>query len=280
MNTCKYCGDNEAIENSHIIPSFICRWVKETSPTNVLRSSINPNVRQQDGEKEPLLCKQCEGEFSTYERAFKKVFSQMANYRKDFPNEIKFTKETLSCITSIAWRVLAGQYYFPKDHLYTRDEVDRFPEFLDKMKEQISSGVQNYTVHFIPCTKEVIKKVGLPQIDFSYYERSFGAEPRIWDDWARFIIYIKIPFGIFVVELVKNNHDIWTGTKLSYENPFLIVNVEKVPPVIGYQVSHFFGEFLKSLSKLTEKQKELMRKDINNFKGDCGSFKTNRKKWD
>src|SRR3989338_2133962 len=60
---CKLCGINDELQNSHIIPSFIYRWLKETSGTGFLRFGQTPNKRVQDGLKDYLLCSSCEGLF-------------------------------------------------------------------------------------------------------------------------------------------------------------------------------------------------------------------------
>ena len=139
MHICKYCGENKAIENSHIIPSFICAWVKETSPTKALRRTDNPNLRQQDGLKEPLLCKGCEVEFSTYENELKRtIFNRIANYRVECPDELEFSKGAFDCISSIAWRALASAYYFPVDNQYTDAEFEKIPDFFIIVSSSLS----------------------------------------------------------------------------------------------------------------------------------------------
>lgn len=44
--------------------------MKDTSVTGYLRQITNPNLRQQDIVKQPLLCSNCEALFSTYEDQF------------------------------------------------------------------------------------------------------------------------------------------------------------------------------------------------------------------
>jgi hypothetical protein len=57
---CRLCLKQSELENSHIIPSFLYRWLKETSGTGFLRFGRNPNRRVQDGLKEYWLCPTCE----------------------------------------------------------------------------------------------------------------------------------------------------------------------------------------------------------------------------
>ena len=75
VGICKFCGNTKELKESHLIPSFAGKWLKDTSPSPFLRQAIKPNVRRQDIIKEYLLCGDCEHYFSTFEDAFaKKIF--------------------------------------------------------------------------------------------------------------------------------------------------------------------------------------------------------------
>ena len=280
ISICKYCEKEEAIENSHIIPSFIYKWIKDTSPTKALRATNNPNKRKQDGYKSALLCQKCEEIFSQYENDFKKnIFNKIANYRSDYPELIKITKKSLNCIYSIAWRTLADAYYFEKDHKYTEEEFSYFPYLWNEIKELIHSGKSDRVkTHFIPCTEKTLQMLGLSVGKYIYFfERSAGVEPRAWDDLARFNIHIKIPFGIFIVELISNENDTWCGTKIDGEDELNIDSINCFPEFLRFEIEYFNNDFLKSIRKINPKQSKIIEQDINNYKGDCGSFKSQRK---
>ena len=66
---CHLCHKTSDLQRSHVIPSFVIRWLKDTSP-GFVRDSKNQNVRTQDGIKEYLLCVECEQLFSKWERDF------------------------------------------------------------------------------------------------------------------------------------------------------------------------------------------------------------------
>jgi hypothetical protein len=76
MVKCKLCEhDVEVLVNSHIIPSFVGKWLKDSSITGFLRQAANANRRKQDLIKLPLLCKRCELELSVNEKEFReKIF--------------------------------------------------------------------------------------------------------------------------------------------------------------------------------------------------------------
>lgn len=278
---CKFCNKREAIENSHIIPSFIYKWLKDTSPTGYIRATNEPNKREQDGSKSSLLCKECERDFSTHENLFKKeTFSKMANYRDPCPEKLEISESSRICIYIIAWRVLADAYYFPRDNQYTQDEFDKFPDFLVDIKSLIEGNKSDkFRTHLIPCTREVLTKLKLPKVDWFYYERSIGAEPRIWDDWERFVIYIKIPFAIICFEIVPNDGDCWEGTQIDDADIISLNAINSCADYVPAQVGHFFKAFIKSRDSVSEKQIEKMKKDMEKADPDCGSFKSMNKVW-
>jgi len=263
MNLCKYCHKGVAIENSHIIPASIYEWLKETSPTNYIRSTHEPNSRRQDGIKAPLLCSSCENIFSKSEEIFKKnFFNKIANYRKPCPETIKITPDIIKCIYIIAWRTLASTYYYPiVDNDYTHEEMDKFPEFLKKIKQEIDSEKYcNYRTHVIPCTEEIIAKLKLPQVERHIYERSITSEPRIWDSWERFIIYIQIPFCIIIFEIVPNTDDAWLGTQIEGLDHLVLPRIMSCPNYIGQLIQYYYEAFLKSKKTCQKRKKQIFKK--------------------
>ncbi len=68
----KLCQQQETIQNSHIVPRQVSQWIKETSPLGGLRDLEKPNLRQEDTQKSPLLCSDCEQRISVSEGNFAK----------------------------------------------------------------------------------------------------------------------------------------------------------------------------------------------------------------
>ncbi|AHI07181.1 hypothetical protein BDW_13405 [Bdellovibrio bacteriovorus W] len=114
VELCVLCQKSNLLCESHIIPSFVTKWIKDTSVTGYLRGVENPNLRMQDSRKYKLLCNDCEQIFSAWEREFaQKVFfpyvkeelsSQMSYQGKI--GEIPYDKWLLNFCLSVQWRGL------------------------------------------------------------------------------------------------------------------------------------------------------------------------------
>ena len=85
---CALCKTEDRREDSHVIPAFVYRWLKESSPTGYLRNPVYPNKRIQDGLKLPLLGPKCEDGLSVLEKKFAEtVFHEV---HKKGNNELAF----------------------------------------------------------------------------------------------------------------------------------------------------------------------------------------------
>ena len=67
---CKLCGENRQILESHIIPKFVFRWMKNTGGLPYIRFSGSIDKRSQDGPKIKLLCEACEMLLNQWETEF------------------------------------------------------------------------------------------------------------------------------------------------------------------------------------------------------------------
>ncbi len=104
--TCRLCRYDRDLQESHRIPRFVFRWLKETSPTGI-RQSRHPNVRVQDGWKEHYLCRECEGRFSAWEAEFARhVFRPYHDRERDARAALRYGAWCLPFCVSVSWRIL------------------------------------------------------------------------------------------------------------------------------------------------------------------------------
>lgn len=278
MSICKYCNKNEAIKNSHILPRFIFDWLKKTSGTGGMRYTLTPNKRVQDGIKVDMLCPECEKQFSQYETSFKlNVFSKIANYRQQH-DIIELKKLDKQCIYSMVWRVLSWSYHYEKLDQFYSHELALIPKYLEILKLATKTGHSpELKTYIVPLTERIIYNANLPSVNFMYYDRSIGMEPRIYDDMLRLFIYIKLPFILIVCELISCDIDIWKAPQIENVSKINTLENYEIPNYVHEQIKHCYEEYLKSAKNISPEQERLIIRSLQNVSKESGTFKTLKK---
>lgn len=123
IEKCALCGNVGELQNSHIIPAFVYKWLKNTSATGFLRAGDKINVRTQDGHKEKLLCSICEKLLNKYETEFaNKIFHPFINSELDkqgsgrgIIKQFYYEEWLLKFLISVQWRLLFSVELTPND---------------------------------------------------------------------------------------------------------------------------------------------------------------------
>lgn len=192
---CNLCGSNSPLQQSHIIPKFIGRWIKETSPTPYLRFGGDMEKRQQDLLKMELLCSNCENRLSLWETKFaNEIFHPTAANKSIFrygPWFVKFA-------ASLAWRALQLK------KTYSIQEPSAVDAIYDGMEVQLSQfllgGVKHvgsYTQHVYPLGILAAPiEPGSPNLN-RYLARAVEIDFIRSDDFSEVMVYVKLPMFMF-----------------------------------------------------------------------------------
>ena len=211
---CHLCDNSKERAESHVIPSFVYKWIKKSSGSGYLRAGLNPNRRVQDGNKYYWLCGDCEGLFSKWENRFaKELFHPMV---KGEVGKVSYDDWLLKFCVSVSWRVL---------HLYLVEH--NLKHYSDQMKDNAKQThqiwrefligarphpdyceqhflpfgvIQNHTIDEMPTN---INRYILRSVDFDAVAGERSA--FIYSKLERFVIigFIKAP-----------NSRQWGGTKV------------------------------------------------------------------
>ncbi len=211
---CRLCGQERDLQESHVIPSFVYKWLKETSGTGFLRFGMEPNKRVQDGYKFYWLCKECEGCFNEWETAFaNQMFHPMNNGTVE---HVSYDTWLLKFCTSVSWRVL---------NLFLEGNViSNFPENLQACALRTQDVWRNYLLdnsqnpskneqHFLPLdTIESFTHHSMPTNINRYILRSVDIDAVCGGESA--FVYSKLGKFIIVgfIEMPYRNQ--WVGTKV------------------------------------------------------------------
>jgi hypothetical protein len=213
--SCRLCGQIAPLKVSHIIPSFVFRWFKETSATGFFRSGLCPDRRQQDGPKRSLLCESCEQRLGVWERAFAdNVFSTLREGQRFEP--FQYGPWFGKFAVSLSWRVLLelrshGAYtHVPSDVMPKVDEAERvWRQFLLDRREFLSPFDQ----HFIPLGFiEPHTGSQLPPNINRYFARSFAMD--IVHSEPQTFIFTKLPFTVLIGLIRTRKPWEWVGTRI------------------------------------------------------------------
>ncbi|HDR4368822.1 TPA: hypothetical protein QCP64_005331 [Bacillus cereus] len=129
IGICALCKKEDTLEDSHIIPKFVFKYLTKDSHSGRLRTPEEPNLPQQDGLKMKLLCGDCEDLFSKYETHFSRsIFHPYKENKLEYP--VKYEGNWLNYfITSVHWRILNNS--LEKYHAGQNLETTLPPRILD-----------------------------------------------------------------------------------------------------------------------------------------------------
>ncbi|MHB9881085.1 hypothetical protein ACSMXM_15705 [Pacificimonas sp. ICDLI1SI03] len=105
VGLCNLCGEQREIVDSHMIPKFAFKWMKDTSPTGVFRSKSNPNLVPQDGPHRHFLCSKCESTLNDFETPFANVVFHPRVLEEDLIG-ISYGLWLKKFCVSLLWRVM------------------------------------------------------------------------------------------------------------------------------------------------------------------------------
>ncbi len=134
FSTCALCENSTDLKESHIIPSFVFRWMIEASATGFIRFGEAPNLRVQDGWKPKMLCEECEGRFSLLETRF--ADNCLYPIGSGESSRIHYESWMLKFATSVSWRVLRS--------FKAIGGVDEFPENILEAVDDALSTWKNF----------------------------------------------------------------------------------------------------------------------------------------
>ena len=103
-SNCALCREGKTLRNSHIIPKFVWKYLKESAGAGGFRIGTNPNKPVQDGFKEKLLCSDCEQKLGRWENSTaKQIFLPMM---KKGGGRFCYDDNFSHFCVSITWRIL------------------------------------------------------------------------------------------------------------------------------------------------------------------------------
>lgn len=195
MNKCRLCHEEKKLEESHIIPKFIGKWLRKTSVTGYLRFNEAPNVRRQDLVKVHLLCKTCEDILSDDESYFASTIFHPYMKRPEDSYHLAYDHRLIRFCAGLSWRVLV----YLTEHLNEEDnvEIHKYKLKLEDFLLRKISNLDQYEQHLIPLELNSQSHLNIKHSNINaYFSRSVDID--LLELKNERIIYIKIPNFIII----------------------------------------------------------------------------------
>jgi hypothetical protein len=260
---CRLCLKPCALENGHMVPSFVFRWLKDTSGTGFLRFGQTPNRRSQDGYKEYWLCPECEDLFSRWETEFaNNVFHRLTS---GGASQFPYQEWLLKFAVSLSWRVLlyikeanALKHFSEPLQQEAERALARWAKFL--LGRQPHPG--KYEQHMLPLDLVVDHTIRdmSPNIN-RYFLRTVEIDAVCADREA--FVYIKLPYLFLIGFIHMNRPREWEGTKVHVRQGLLGSS--------QYSLPRYFFEYMMGRARrmreieesISGKQQETIDKSFN-----------------
>lgn len=146
------CSKTAVLEQGHVVPSFVFRWLKETAAVPYIRTGKNPNLRVQDGWKRRWFCRACEEQIGRFEQAFAKELFPLVVTEK--PTPYRHGPWLSQFIASVAWRAAIFQSeYSDAFDFFTPEQKALLPQALEQWRLFVSGEAQTpgvHELHFMP----------------------------------------------------------------------------------------------------------------------------------
>ena len=210
---CALCQATARLQRSHIIPSFVFRWLRDTSVTPYLRASNAPNQRVQDGLTMPLLCRGCEDLFSSYEDAFaRKLFRP---FHDNDTIAVPYEDWLLKFSVSVSWRILVSTMLRaskPHPNLEThRRRIDLALERWRRFLLGQEADVGPFEQHLFALTSVAAAQGDWPPRMNRFFSRDVGLDVAMGERNA--ITYAKLP-GFIIHGWLSPSTQEWAASRV------------------------------------------------------------------
>jgi len=256
---CNLCKLDKPLENSHIIPKFIFKWLKK-SGTGFFRSGENFNVRVQDRISLPFLCATCEDLFGDLETYFSnKIFYPVV--QEDIES-FDYDERLIRFLISVLWRNMEHALLdeFENEHHYQKlQEINSYwAQYLLNPKSKYNSQAP---VHLLCGVSEPRHPDGdeldLPHRLIQYFSRGIDVGISGTDIYC--MIFLKLPRFLVIVPVSGFSETDFENTLIYPGKGFFeISDAGILNPFIG----DFFLNRVKAINDLFDNISPVQKKKL------------------
>ena len=256
---CTFCNKDGELKFGHIIPKFVFSWFKESSPS-AIRLTIEPNKRVQDGEKQYLLCSDCEELFSGWEKSFCEHLFLPLHHNPTLTTPIKYGPWALKFAVSVSWRVLMYYQKFDDLHHLSKKQIETAQTALNVWRGFLLGELPHpgqFEQHLVPVdTIQSYSGSAISPFLNRYLLRSVHMSVICSNTWA--IVYTKMGHLILFGFIQEDNHKRWKGTKLHVNKGLIMPRVYHLPKYIAKYFNEQANKAAEALASVSPRQSQII----------------------
>jgi hypothetical protein len=260
---CALCNKDRKLKSSHIIPKFVFSWLKD-SASSAIRMTFEPNKRVQDGEKQNLLCSDCEELFGKWGKKFcEQVFIPLHNDSTNV-TRIRYGAWALKFAVSVSWRVLLYYYKLNDISHFSERQRDMAQRALEVWRGFLLGELQSpeqFEQHLLPIDA-IDSHPGLTISPFlnRYLLRSIHMDVICSKKSA--YVYTKMGHLILFGFIQEKNPKRWSGTKMHVNKGVIMPRTYCLPQTIADYLNAKADGSAKSLASTSLRQQQIIQKSI------------------
>lgn len=211
QETCALCLERKILKESHLIPKFVGKWLKDNG-TGYLVCADDGSKRVQDIVKIKLLCEDCEQKFSKLENHFaNSIFYPFHNSKV---RQFDYDENLKPFIISMAWRCIQPI----KEDFIKENPTLQVNSFIDKAEKEWreflngdSNLIDSYETHLLFL--DYLQSTQNMEVDpkFHWYLLHTTDFTIVYGDTMAYF-YVKLPWMIFVISIEPKKLEGWEGT--------------------------------------------------------------------
>lgn len=270
LDKCALCGMTKEIKLSHIVPSFVGKYLKKTSISGI-RNIEKVNKQAQDIEKHYLLCGDCEELFSAKERWFaNKLFYPYMEENKD---EFEYDENLYYFLTSLSWRSL---YLDIMDYIENqRGNIDILQCLIDS-EVSMRNFLLNKSYDIGKFEHHILFFDRIETINGSYSKEISMLSPHVtihrgiasytvWNEKKGTYFTFTNMMGIIVVTFYKkSSEEKWENTNIVHGKGIISAKNQKVNSIVMNELKELMEEHEKAKERISEKQVEKIKTKLEN----------------
>ncbi|HDY7424663.1 TPA: hypothetical protein RQJ46_004372 [Vibrio vulnificus] len=265
MSKCALCGTEAKLELSHILPKFLFRYQKNSSPTGNIRSALNPNRVVQDGEKVPFLCGECEDLFSRWETSFaNKIFYP---YEKGEKSEFSYNSDLSKFLASLSFRCLKLAYVEDRLDYLDENQILYVPKALDNLASYLlghnphPKEQRQFLVLLDTAESHSGYVGGIKESEFNLYATRAIEYDVVANEIAIFV-YIKFLKFLVLCPVYTHSQRGWRSCRVNHRSGTLRPSSVELNDYVLHRMMEGARRAINSRENISDKQLGIIKKNL------------------